>query len=343
MRSLHAWSCGVAVTAGLFAASGARTAADADPLSFFGEDVQLSDSQRARLDSGEAIAKILPADHHELAVFAAGVTSATPHALVRSIDDVTQLKKSSYVPEAGRFSVPPTETDLIALTLDRSDADAIRDCRPGNCDLKLTADEIAQLQQVIAASGDAWRERLQPEFRRLILARVRRYLREGERGIGPYADGADTDLLRIFSQLLAHSRALVRHAPQLGEYLVNYPTRRPPGIESFLYWSKETFARNPIVSVTHVVIERDGERRPGGAEVLAVSRDVFSTRYVSGALSMTVLLPSARSPSQRYLAYVNHTWVDDVYWLWRPFVEHRVKTEAAKAFAAARDRIEGGD
>ncbi|HUK33092.1 MAG TPA: hypothetical protein VLV86_04215, partial [Vicinamibacterales bacterium] len=195
---------GAALIAALLCSAGSSpaTAAREDPLSFFGPDVQLSDSQRSRLDEGEAIAKTLPSDHHELAVVAVGLTSATPDALVRSVEDIVRLKKSSYVPEIGRFSNPPRLSDLNSLTLDSSEADAIKDCRPDHCDLKLSAAEIDRLQRVIARNGNDWRRALQDDFRQLILDRVRSYLRQGERGIGPYVDRGHESLPRIFSQLL---------------------------------------------------------------------------------------------------------------------------------------------
>jgi len=332
MSSPQKLPLGAALIVGLLSLGGnaPMLASATDPLlSFFGPNVLLSDEQRMGLDRGEAIAKVLPADHHELAIFAAGLTSATVDELVSSVENVARLKESGYVPEIGRFSTPPKLSDLESLTLDRDDGDAIRECRPGRCDLKLSAAEITRLQGVIATSGNDWRRPLQDQFRRMILDRVRRYLREGDRSD------------RVFSVLLAHSPSVTAHAPQLGEYLEHYPEKRPADTEAFLYWSKETYARHPIISVTHVAIRRGSVHRDeAAADVLVVSRDVFSTRYVSGALAMTVLLGATRSSSPRYLAYVNHTWVDDVYWLWRPIVEHRVKTEAAKAFAKARERIE---
>jgi hypothetical protein len=331
MSSPQTLPLGAALLAGLLSLGGsAPTSASAtDPLlSFFSPNVQLSDEQRMGLDRGEAIATVLPGDHHELAIFAAGLTSATAGELVSSVEDVRRLKESGYVPEISRFSNPPRLSDLDSLTLDRDDADAIRECRPGRCDLKLSAAEITRLQKVIATSGNDWRAALQDQFRRMLLDRVRKYVREGDRGD------------RVFPVLLAHSPSVTAHAPQLAGYLEHYPARRPPDTEAFLYWSKETVVRHPIVSVTHVAIQRGPAHRDSAADALVVSRDVFSSRYVSGALAMTVLLHGQGFASPRYLAYVNHTWADDVYWLWRPIVEHRVKTEAAKAFAHARERIE---
>ena len=60
-------------------------------------------------------------------------------------------------------------------------------------------------------------------------------------------------------------------------YLEQYPATRLSECESFLYWSKETYAWKPMITVTHVTILRgDGGR--GAPEVVVTSRDVFATR-----------------------------------------------------------------
>lgn len=176
---------------------------------------------------GETLAKILPAEDHELAVLAAGSTTATADALVDKVRHIASLTNSSYVPEIGRFSKPPQLRDVHSLTLDPVDLDAIRRCRPGRCDLKLTAPEIARFQDVIAQHGDDWKGRTEEEFRHVVIDRVTAYLRQGQSGIPPYADGGGrTDLTHIFSGLLGHSTYLSTDAARLAKYLENYPAVR---------------------------------------------------------------------------------------------------------------------
>jgi len=100
------------------------------------------------------------------------------------------------------------------------------------------------------------------------------------------------------------------------------------------------FAWKPIISVTHVtIVEPD---QPGTLpELMAASREVFSTRYTSGALMLTLLLRGTNTRAPYYLVYLNRTWVDALHAFWRPFINHRVRSQGRKAFAAARARIEG--
>jgi hypothetical protein len=138
---------------------------------------------------------------------------------------------------------------------------------------------------------------------------------------------------------MQHSPFVAR-TPQLVNYLEHYPSAPLKGAESFLFWSKETYAWKPMISITHVTILRRHGDGPS-PEVLVISRDIFSTRYTGGSLVFAALVndPSL-PPTQRYLVYVNRTWVDAVRALWRPFVEYRVKAQGKKVFAVVRDRLE---
>src|SRR5207302_7484622 len=126
-------------------------------------------------------------------------------------------------------------------------------------------------------SSDVCSSDLQREFRRIVLDRTTMYLNSGAQETQPQ-----------FRTLMQHS-ALVARTPQLSGYLERFPAAALPGAKSFLYWSKETFAWNPMISVTHVTILRNtGDNRL--PEVLVISRDVFATRYTGRSLALSSLV-----------------------------------------------------
>jgi hypothetical protein len=311
-----------------------------DPFSFFGSSIRVSPEERRKLDEGDVLTKTLPAHGHEIALFTAGSISTTPEALANSVRGIAELKKGPLVPQIGRFSSPPTAADLASLTLDDADLKAIKHCRPRGCDLKLSGAEIARLQAAPAANPEIWKSETEKTFRQILLERVTAYLGQGQAGIPQYESGDDdADLTSTFAALLQSSPYLRANLPQVGEYFERYPAFHVRGMESFLYWSKEKPPRNSIISVTHVTILRS-DPDVVSPEVIVASKEVFATRYTSGALALTLLLHSTNGPPRRYLAYVNRTWVDDLRSLWRPIVEWRVRSQASKAFAVARQRIE---
>jgi hypothetical protein len=239
------------------------------------------------------------------------------------------LKKGTHVPQTEKFSASPAIEDLQHLTLDDSDIAAIDECRPKSCSLKLNPDEIERLHRARASGtpGDS-NERVQREFRQIVLDRTKSYLASGT------LESKDQ-----FQALMQHSPFVLRF-PELVSYLDRYPSTPLAGTESFLYWSKETYAWKPMITVTHLTILRNGADSPL-PEVLVISRDIFASRYTGGSLVLTALVHDPASPpTQRYVVYVNRTWVDGIRALWRPFVEYRVKSQAKKVFADVRERLE---
>jgi hypothetical protein len=231
------------------------TVRPADPFSFFAPPLQISKDQRRQLEAGKVVAAALPAEDHELAIFAAGAIDIDGDVLIEKVNHIVQLEKGPMVPQVGRFSEPPRLEDLSTLSLDEVDLESIKRCRPRDCAVKLSTAEIERLRQAIAEAGRNWRDATLEEFRRIVLERVTAYLAHGESGIPAFSDNG-VDLNATFLTLMHHSPYLQSKMPQLAAAVERYPAVKPPGVESFLYWSKEKPWRNPIISVTQVQITR---------------------------------------------------------------------------------------
>src|SRR6266566_4626115 len=91
------------------------------PFRFLQPVIQFTDEEQRRLDEREVVLRILPASGHELAFLAAGSLEVGADALVASVRDMAGLKRSSYVPQIGRFSSAPRMEDVRELTLDPAD------------------------------------------------------------------------------------------------------------------------------------------------------------------------------------------------------------------------------
>jgi hypothetical protein len=307
-------------------------ALDDDPFASLKPSIAITPTDRRQLDARQAIIKILPAADHELAVLAAGSLTVGASQIAQKINDIAVLKRNAFVPEIGRFSSPPKLTDLDSLTLDDVDQQAIGECRPGDCDLKLSSGEIDELHQA---------KDVVQVFRQIVLKRVHAYLERGLSGIPEYATGdAQVPLPTAFGALLKHAPVIQTQAPHTGTYLQGFPrVPAPSTATTFLYWSKEKYAWKPIISVTHVTIV-DLQQSGDTVELLVASKEVFATRYTSGALVLTCLLRGADSRAPHYLVYLNRTWVDGLRAIWRPFVNFRVKSQARRLFEEARARLE---
>ena len=311
----------------------ATSAPAPDPFAFFLPSVALTASDRRTLDRGEALARIVPSEGREVTVFAAVPVNVDGDRLVAWIGRIAALKKSAYVMAIGRFSQPPRLDDLAALTLDEDEASEVMRCRAEDCGLKLTGAEMAALQSTAAGSEGDRRARMQEAFRRVVLSRVTGYLADGDQRTPPSP----------FAALVAHSTWLTAQMAPLAEYLTGYPRSSMPGVDSFVYWSKERLAGKAIISVTHVSIVRGHDA--GQPDALVAAKGIFATHYVNASLALTAIV-RGDSGRPNYLVYLNRSDVDAfggffggmVRWV----AERRLKGEAALVLQGLRRRLESG-
>lgn len=304
--------------------------------------MRVTADERAKLDRGEVVVRLLPHGPGDVAVFAAVRVQADGPRLVAWVNDIAALKKSAYVKGIARFSDPPVLDDLRTLTLTDDDLRALRTCRPGNCALKLAGPEMAALRQAAASAGDGWRDAVVGDFRRMVLDRVRTYLATGQAALPAYED-RDTPVppASVFAALAQHSTFLVAHVPALVSYLERYPRPAPPGVTSFLYWSIEEFGNRPTLSVTHVaILQPDTDTMP---EAIVAGKQVFATHYMDGSLNITAIV-RGDTPADHYLVYVNRSRVDVLQrWfggLARMIMDRRIKGDASDVLKGLRDRIQ---
>jgi hypothetical protein len=305
----------------------------------------VSAGDRARIDRDEVLARVLPGKSGQLAVFVATRLNASPDALVAWMRAIAELKRSKFVLAIGRFSDPPRPSDLEALTLDQRELDAIRDCRPGACDLKLSAGEVEALTAALAAAGDDWRDTAQREFRRLLVERVQQYRTGGLAAIQPPADRRKSRRPDEALSAIVEQSPYLAGLPQVVAWLKDYP-HADSGVESFFYWSKEYYGGGkPVISITHLGIVRpeSDHRLPA---ILVAGKQIFATHYLEGGLGLTMILRDA-THGMPYLAYINRSQVDMLRGFFGTFVrgvlEDRVERQAPLIVRGLRARLESGN
>jgi hypothetical protein len=259
------------------------------------------------------------------------------------VREIARMKESPAVLAAGRFSDPPRVEDLSRLELDADDLNEIRDCRPGRCELKLSADEMKLLQREISGAPASWRPKVQQAFRSMMIDRIRAFEARGIEGLPIYADKDPPRLSRdAFAVLFDQSMSLKNGLPEIAAAMTG-PPRMLAGVESFYYWSKERFAGKPVVSATHVSIVRPTV--PNGPAVVVIGRQLFATHYINSSLSLTSLVRGAGG--HNYLVYLNRSEVDVIGGVFggvaRMVIQRRIGNEADELLAALRQRLERGE
>jgi hypothetical protein len=314
-----------------------------DPFAFFEPSVKISAHERVRMDQGDVIVRMLPADDGHVAVFAATRLNASPDALLQWTRAIESFRQGLQVVAVGRFSEPAADADLDRLVLDEDELNDLRKCRVAKCDLKLAAAEISEIQNAVRAAGKGWREAARQAVRRALIARVRLHQQRGLLALPPYADrGRRVSVGEAFSAIIARSPYLTTTLPNVVNSMLAPP--RNLGVdESFYYWSHDRYgAGRPVINVTYVRLLQRTD--PGIPQALTISTQLFANHYTEGAVGLTAVTCEASAAC--YLAYLNRTQVDFLGGLFGGFkrsaIEGRIESETPKLLRDVRQRLEGG-
>lgn len=316
------------------------------PLAWLAPDVTIPNDALERMDRREVVSWMLPADGDELALFVGSSTRTDARSFAGEIGRSARLWSGKHVRHAARFSTPPRIEDVAQLALEDSDLDALRRCKPHDCDVKLSEAEIERVTAAIERAPASWQAAAQDEFRRIIVDRAATYLAHGRRSFQPWVDkSAPVDPQHAFEDVIRQMPLVARRLPFLVSYFDGYPKTSHPEMQSFLFWMETTYTPKPTIQIIHAATHIPDQSDSLAPEVIVVWRQVYATHYVNALLSISALVRDERDPSRRYLVYVNRSQLDGLQgWLRgvkRHFVEGRVRKSAEELFDAQRRRIEG--
>jgi len=319
-----------------------RPAPDLQPEldALLSHELHFSSTDLVELARGKVVAHALPpAAPDEVGVVGAVRVHGSRAKFIAAYRDILTFKKNADVLEIGRFSDPPENADLDALTTDRDDFD-LRRCKVADCDIRLPARGI----QHIAANVD-WRRpdaaaQASTLFKQLLFAHVTSYATGAPGRITQYDDERPPVLAQAAGEaLIKTSPYLDTLQPGLSAHVTCFWSNPLDGAEDFLYWTKEKFGFAPFISVTHVTIVGAGPHQS-----IATSRDVYSSRYIDGSLSLTVASDAAGDPQSFYLVYMNRSRASalrgPMAGLRRTIIEHKAKGSVDSNLREIRARVE---
>ncbi|HET9132243.1 MAG TPA: hypothetical protein VFO86_14910, partial [Terriglobia bacterium] len=181
-------------------------------------------------------------------------------------------------------------------------------------------------------------------FKKMLIDYVGTYKTGGNHFLVNYAD--QKQILKLqddFTALLKESNYVTEYAPELANYIDKFPNAQLQGSEDFVYWSKEEFGIQPVLSMTHVTIYP--RNRGNSSEVLIASKQLYATHYFESSLAFTMMLPREGGEGS-YLLYLNRSRSDTLRGFFsgitRLFISGHVRDGAAKSLQAAKERLEAG-
>ncbi len=275
--------------------------------------VRATAAELTRLDRGGVLTKTLDSpDGQEVTSFGAIRVACTAETFADRVRDIERFKASEYVLQIGRFAAQPASEDLSRLTLDASDRDAMRGCKPGSCGLRLPAAAMDHFRTSIPWGTPSETEAAAAAMRQFLIGEARTYLAGGSAALPDYADRAGTTpRAEAFRRLLRPVEFRAESQPELFRWLERFPADTMAGADSFLYWSREKFGLKPTISISHsVLVQRNGA-------VIFGSKQVFASHYFEASLGMALFVPVPNA-SYGYVTYLNRSRVDTLRGLLAP-------------------------
>jgi hypothetical protein len=297
--------------------------------------LELADLQRGRIVK-HAIDATSPG---EIAVVGAVRVNRPKAAFLDRVRDIVRFKRSPSVLQIGRFSATPSVADLAELTVGEDDFDA-RDCKVGDCSVRLSADMIRRVPQEIDFRAPDAQARSAAWFKQLLVDDVTAYLTGGPGRMLQYDDGPrPIRPVDEFEGILKNAPVIGALIPELPDHLKNYPSNHLTDPEDFLYWSKEKLGGSPFITVTHVTIVC------ATAETCVVTtKDVYSSRYLDASLGLSIATDVEGAPDAFYLVYGNRFRANALKGGWsalrRSIVERRARGGLEESLKTIKNELE---
>jgi hypothetical protein len=293
--------------------------------------IRLATTELEQLAAGHPVTRLLDADESkEVAVFGAIWINASIRRYVDAIKDIENFERGGAFKITERVSSPPRLDDFAQLRLPAEDFDDLRDCRVGDCEIKLGEQSLNRFRSEIdwnAADANASANRL---MQQLALEYVTRYLEGGNESLAVYRDNRrPTFVAEEFRSMVNTMPVLTTYMPDMRRHLLEYPKASSPDITNFLYWQETEFGLKPVIRINHVTI------REGVEDTVVTSKMLYASHYFWTGLELRALVLDASRGSGFWFVNVNRSRSDGLSGFTGMFVRRRVRGEVQDGVLAA--------
>ncbi len=297
---------------------------------------EASDSDWAAVARGEPFARVLATDSREIAVAGAVRIAASSERLVARYREVENLKRSAIVLDLGRLRRPPLPADFAMAPLEDYSLD-LRDCRPGECRVRLGAPEIARFHREVDWRAADWRERSQIVWREVLAGYAAAYSREGRRALPTFANKREPLSVPAELSLLVNRFGFLNaFAPTFYAYLREFGPDGPDGLEEVMYWSKEDFGVRPVLRLSHQSIYHTPASTSASVTpraILIATNQIYADHYLDASLMLTMTIDAAEAGGKPafYMVSVSRARTRSLSGLLRSFVRSTVQNRSRDA------------
>ncbi|MEZ5316060.1 MAG: hypothetical protein R2752_01520 [Vicinamibacterales bacterium] len=324
-----------------------RPSRDDQVQRFVRSQMGFSDRDWRNLRNGRSVARLLDAeDGRDVAVFGAVQLRTSAERVLEHVRRIEALERALGVEAVGRIGDPASSQDLATLAFNDQDLHDAARCRPGDCELQLTAAGLSALSATDWQAPDA-ATHANHRYREMILRQLHAYRAGGLPALAPYVDRDEPTDLAAEARRITHAGDVPVPVPELMLALDAYPRGPTRAIDDFFYWNTGDFGMKPTTRVNHVLILRieDGPRRARGVYAVVATRQVYANHYFSATLEWRTVVESD-DPNRCYLLYTTRSRVPGlsgfIGTLIRPIVRSRTRSGMERYLGLTRDMVENG-
>jgi len=271
-----------------------QAATPAQLSTFLRQSIGFDAQQLATVERGEPVVKVLETkDRRDVAVFGIITTPVAREQYVRALRDFTASLRTPGRTQLGIFSNPAVESDVAAVTINARDVADMKNCKPGDCVVKLPATDMRRIHDEMnwSASPSDLQAQLNVYARRRLVEYVTDYRTRGDSAMAIYDDRGNLNQRssEAFAAQLAESPYVYENVPSLRKYLAAYPHGSlPAGAAEILFWSEDVLPRlRPILSVTHLVVYAPPELP---SVTLVARKQIYANHYFETAVDLTCVI-----------------------------------------------------
>lgn len=290
-RSKHAWTLALGASVALLvyahiegSPSGAASAAT-DLL----RSVGFTAAEISAVGRGMPVARVLDSDRREIAVIGAVRIGAPRQRLAERFRTIDYLKGSRLILDAGAFSTPPRPDDLLSVPFEPYDLD-VRDCRPGDCRVRLSADDITRFQREVNWQSASWASQSANVWRHILSGYAASYFRNGLPALPVFVNkGASLSVADETTLLMRQFTFVSSVAPDVLARAQTPIARASDQPAQILFWSKEDFGVRPVLRIIHQAVHRPGSQPEQASDPLVISTtQLYANHYLDAAVGFIV-------------------------------------------------------
>jgi hypothetical protein len=264
--------------------------------------VKLDSNEIAQVERGDPDVRILATqDTRDVALFGVIRLSVTRDVYLRRVQNFRGSLRGPARARFGIFSDPAALADVDGVVITQQDANGLRNCHPGDCEVKLPAAEMQRLQSDVDWSAPDLLARLTAIAKQRMLRYVTDYRERGNAALTTYDDRPTVKASDAFAAVFAQSGYLNSVAPALATYQRTFPRGRPGGLADVFFWSEDVAPRlRPTISITHASVYTPPEL---GGTSLIVSKQIYANHYYEAALEVRSVVDRdvENEPASAYL------------------------------------------